>query len=230
MSYHVFFSFSTGLSKPLKVPKGTLASITSLVEEVERLLKLEREQYMDNPPHWTSKSKRFDGLDDKLVCEMVSRHNRWVRSLYERFGKWTKQPVKDGELITPEQAASFWHGLELLSVDPERWTADYYREQMERLYEVIRGRETDGVSFNAKKPLTTEQADAVIMLFAEFLDTHDIRLAVPVGCDHLASSQDGEYHWSSTCGAISEDDVEHHAKKCRKKGCDVKEQFSNEVE
>lgn len=208
MSQFVYFSFSTGLDKPILVPQGTLAGIRDHVQHVELALKLETEQYEDNPPHWTMASTQLSGVDDKTACREVAAHNDWVRWVYETFAQSKdRKRGKDSETITPKQAATFWHALEFLDVPPERWTRDYYRERMEVLYGVMRGRPQEGTTFDAK-PLTPEQADAVICLFSEYLDRHDIRLAVPWRCDRLASSYNGEYVWCSHCGlAIATDDV-----------------------
>lgn len=69
---------------------------------------------------------------------------------------------------------------------------------MGSLYEVMRGRPSEGITFDVKA-LTPAQAGAVIRLFEQFLDTHDVRLEVPHGYDHLASSLDGGYQWCNKC-------------------------------
>lgn len=223
MSYHVFFSFSTGLSKPLMVPKGTLGNIMAHVESVEIALGLEREQYRDNPVHWNTRGFPSDDLDDKLLCETVEEHNRWVRWLYDRFAEWAEKPVENGETITPEDAAKFWHGLKQLTVPARRWTGDYYRARMETFYEVMRGRPTEGITWGTAK-LTPKQAGAVIWLFSDLLDPQDLRLEVPKGCDHLASSYYGEYDWCERCGAV----LPEYAENCRKRGCPVQAEWCEE--
>jgi hypothetical protein len=224
MSFHVHFAFSSGISKPIRCPKGTLASIKEHVAHVESTLGLKPERYRDNPAHWSSRN-RFEGVSDKVLCEAVEEHNRWVIRLYRQFGEWSKSPVKGGEKITPADAETFWHALEELHVEPGRWTSEYFRERMESLYEVMRGRATNGVSFDAK-PLTPEQAGAVITLFGQYLDTGDIRLAVPVGYDCLRASEDGGYSWCEKCGAIAEEDVEGRIRNCRKRGgCPIRNDY-----
>lgn len=229
MGYRAYFMFASGLSETIRVEMGTFQRMMEHVDEIESELGLERESHDNNLSHWTSKSKRFEGIPDEKVCLMVSKHNRYVRWFYDMLDARSKSPTNltAFENLTPKKAQQFWHALELLSVEPFRWTKDFYREEMDRLYEAMRGRETDGVSFNAKKPLTIEQADAVICLFSEYLDKYDIRLAVPRGHDSLASSYDGEYYWSSTCGAVAEDDIEGHARTCIKKDCDVRNDFAD---
>ncbi len=225
-SHHVFFAFAAGLSGPISVPKGTVAKAMNQIAETERLLGLETEQYEKNPPHWKS-STPSEEIDDKIACKTADEHNRWVRWFYGRLGEWSKSPVKDGEKLTPEIAAKFWHGLQMVQVPPERWTGEYYRGRMDYLYEVMRGRESEGATFDAK-PLTREQADSVISLFSEYLDTHDMRLAVPVGYDCLRASYDGGYSWCEKCGAIAEEDVEDKIDNCRKRGgCPIRRDYGD---
>lgn len=218
MSYRVFFAFSVGLKEPLSVPAGTKARCLAHVEETETTLGLKRERYRDNPIHWASRG-RFDGIDDDVLCGTVTEHNRWVRWLYGALAEWSTTPVEGGETLTPEDAAEFWHGLELLTVPSERWNSEYYRARMECLYEVMRGRETEGVSLD-EKALTPKQAGAVIRLFSEFLDPGDLRLEVPRGCDLLADSD--EYRWCERCGAVDDIDGGMDVENCRKRGCPLK--------
>lgn len=216
MSYHVFFAFSTGLKEPITAPKGTLASILRHVESVEETLGLKRSQYMDNPVHWDTWDENyrlgFPHVDDETLCKTVLEHNAWVRRLYADIAKWASDPVADGETITAEDAQTFWHGLQMLRVKPDRWTGEYYRSRMEHYYEVMRGREDEGVSWPAPK-LSPKQAGAVIWLLADLLDHDDIRLEVARGNDHLSSGD--EYTWCSKCGAVTDED----ANACRKRDC-----------
>lgn len=223
MSYQVFFAFSVGLAQVVTAPKGTLALIIAHVEEVEATLGLEREQYKDNPVHWKWNGWPDEDLDDKVLCEGVEAHNRWVRWLYDRLAEWEKEPVENGEEITPEDAKTFWHGLQTLTVPTRRWTGDYYRARMECLYEVMRGRPDEGISFDAAK-LSPKQAGAVIRLFESFLDPQDLRLEVPKGCDHLASSYHGEYDWCERCGAV----LPEYAENCHKRACPVQANWCEE--
>lgn len=207
MSYHTFFSFSTGLRCDVVAPAGTLARWQSHVKDVEATLGLKAERYQDNAAHWQSTD--FVGVADDVACRTVADHNRWVRLVYERLGSWMESPVDGGETITPAAMDAIWHGLEILDVEPGRWTPEYYRERSEHLYAVMRGRPSEGVTMDAE-PLTERQAAAVTRLFSEFLDAGDLRLAVPVGHDHLASSYDGGYTWCEHCGPIDEDDSCFH--------------------
>jgi ribosomal protein L40E len=223
MSFHVFFSFSRGLSGPITAPIGTLARIIQHVEEVERTLRLERTQFQDNPVHWEWRGWPPTDLDDKILCQTVEDHNRWVERLYDRIADWAKKPVEDGEMISPEDAKTFWHGLQRLEVPVIRWTGDYYRARMDTIYEVMRGRSQEGITFG-EKALTPKQAGAVIRLFEGYLDPQDLRLEVPKGCDRLASSYWGEYDWCERCGAVLPD----YSENCRKRGCPVQSEWCEE--
>lgn len=213
MSYHVFFGFSTGLAHALRVPLGTRQALIGHVEAIEARLDLKRTRYEDNPLHWDRSG--MEKIADEIVCDAVETHNAWVRRVYAQFEAWARSPVPDGEVLTPQAAEAFWHGLEILSVDPSRWTAEYYRARMASLYEVMRGREDAGVTLDAKA-LTPRQAAAVIRLFAEFLDRNDLRLDVPAGHDHLAALQDGGYDWCERCGQPKtiEDGLACRRRKC----------------
>lgn len=118
------------------------------------------------------------------------------------------------DTLTPEDAATFWHGLTEITVPAERWTREAYVDRMNHVYEVLRGNEHEGVTFDGKA-LSSKQAAAVIRVFSEYLDGHDCRLDVPNGYDYLASSYDGGYDWCEDCGPCHPDD----RSSCRKKAC-----------
>ena len=228
MSYHAFFSLSSGLAKRIRVPAGTKQAIIEHVEEVERVLGLKRTQYEKNPVYWDHFDPEFmngfPSVSNEVLCETVSEHNAWVRHIYRDFAEWSKTPFKSGkgkkgEWITPKDAEKFWHGFQQLEVGASRWTPDYYIAQMEHLYEVMRGRESHGVAFGAKA-LTEKQAAAVINIFSWFLDQDDRRLDVPNGYDYLASSYDGGYTWCEKCGPVHPDDIDG----CRKRKCPLREE------
>lgn len=220
MSYNVFFAFSQGLSRTIYAPAGTKAAIKAHIESVERTLGLKRTRYKDNPVHWDHYKRDYKKVTDDVLCETVSEHNRVVRCFYQDLAIWSKStiPFQDGEEITPKDAEEFWFGLEILNVPPARWTGDYYRQRMEALYEVMRGRPTEGITFDAR-PLNPKQAAAVIVLFSEFLDIEDIRLDVPNGRDYLASLSDGGYDWCEKCGPVHPDDIGM----CLKRKCPLEE-------
>ena len=245
MSFAVHFSFSWCLSKPLTVPAGTKAKALSHVNEVERILGLKQvhpgdgniEAYGTNyPAHWDYFGRDFSEIDEDLLCKTVEDHNAWVRFMYERFEEWAKTPfvptanIKESEELTPEDAREFWHGFETITLDPKFWNRDYYRARMESLYEVMRGRDSEGASWDGNKPLTQQQAGNVIRLFEQFLDPDDMQLEVVQspgrgfnGQDRLASSYDGGYTWCSG------DDPKHQGcfkpidydciGECRRKNC-----------
>lgn len=216
MSYHTFFSMSSGLSGPLKVPKGTLESIMKHVKSVEETLGFQIHEYNGVKYQWMQHTMKE--VSDKVLCEIAEDHNRRIRYLYEQLGEWSQKPPAEFEVITPEDAQQFWYSLHDITVPPERWTREYYVARMESLYEVMRGRESEGVTFG-EKPLTERQAAQVINLFSAFLDGNDCRLDVPKGHDYLASSYDGGYVWCEKCGAVTDD----HMDSCRKRGCPRKE-------
>lgn len=78
----------------------------------------------------------------------------------------------------------------------------------------------DGMSFD-EKSLTPKQAAAVIRLFEQYLDPGDLRLDVPKGEDHLASSHDGGYIYCDKCGPVTWE----HMEACRKKKCPAREDY-----
>jgi len=219
MSYRVYFNLSAGLKEPITVPKGTLKDIYEHIKDAETQLGFETEQYRDNPKHWKSTQPK-EGVSDDVYCQVAEEHNRFVRWLYELFGRCSETPSKDGEVITPEESARFWHGLADIVVPHSRWTRDYFVNRMNAFYEVMRGREEEGIIFEAPK-LTEKQASAVINIFSSILDTHDVRLDVPKGHDYIAAMDDGGYAWCEKCGAVTWDD----AMNCAKKNCPMREEF-----
>lgn len=238
MSFHVFFAFSSGLSAPISVPQGLKQHYIKHVESVERTLGLERVKYLDNPIYWNTILWDRSKIPDALLCETVLKHNVWVRECYENLAFWSSRPFTVGkgsrddgpnrfwpagwlaEEITPDDAQLFWHGFNILDVPVEKWTREYYVSRMEHLYEVMRGRNSEGVTFDAKS-LTEKQAAAVIRIFDQYLDAHDMRLDVPHGHDRLASSYDGGYDWcDKCCRAIDPDDIGD----CKRRKCPLREE------
>lgn len=222
MSYRTFFGLAVGLSKPITAPAGTLKSCQDHVAKVEATLGFRVERDENNPAYWIAKPQ--EGVSDDLLCRTALEHNDWIRRLYANIQEWHKKPPTGGtEVITLEDAQTFWHGLEIIHVPTERWTMTYYRDRMEHFYEVMRGRNSEGVSFDTKA-LTPKQAASVIILFAEFLDHQDIRLDVPNGHDSLRASYDGGYDWCTKCGPVAEEEVEN----CRKRNCPLRAERDKE--
>lgn len=218
MSFAVNFSFSWCLSKTLIVPAGTKAKALAHVQKVERTLNLKQvsasegniEAYGPNyPAHWDHFGRDFSQIDGDLLCKTVEDHNAWVRCTYKDFEEWATKPFiatphRGTEELKPQDACEFWHGLTSIELDAKFWNRDYYRARMESLYEVMRGRHSEGASWDDIKPLTQQQAGNVIRLFGQFLDPDDMRLEVVQypgrgfnGQDRLASSYDGGYEWCS---------------------------------
>ena len=224
MSFRVYFSMSSGLSKSLSVPEGTLKEIMSRIRFTEFSLGFVTEQYKDNPNRWLNTEPK-DGVSDDLFCEVAENHNDHVRRLYDLFAECEKNPVEGGEVITPEDAREFWHGLQIIDVPPHRWTRDYYVERMRAFYEVMRDGKSEGMTFDAEA-LSPVQADGVINLFASLLDRFDVDLAVPRDRDYLAARDDGGYEWCDKCGAVIYED----ALRCCTENCPLKEEFEAELE
>jgi hypothetical protein len=221
MSYKTFFTFAAGLNKTLKVPIGTKESIQNHIDWIESTLNIEREKYLENPAHW--KYNDFLNIKDDILCDAAEKHNDWVRWIYDGLADWSNKEPDICEEITNEDFQGFLPALSFIKVKSERWNGEYYTKRMEALYEVMRGRENEGISFDAKK-LTEKQAAQVIILFSEFLDHEDRRLDVPKDCDYLASSYDGGYEWCEKCGAITYE----HSLNCRKRGCPLQKQYKEE--
>lgn len=247
MSYHVFFEFSVGLKKPILVPQGTLKVCQDHVARVERTLGFETVQSKGNPSYWQSTKPREGVDDATLckvaqqhnewVRWLYSRLGEWCEATPENppLGAWHKgwgsrpdedpsllphnygNPLPPPDTLTPDDAQTFWRGLQRIDVSVERWTKDYYRDRMEHLYKVMRGHEDEGVTFDTAA-LTPKQAAAVIGLFAAYINDHGLDLDVPNDCDYLASSSDGGYDWCEKCGPMHPD----HVPGCRRKACPLR--------
>lgn len=226
MSYKAFFMFSSGISKPMRVPPGTISEMTEHIKCVERVLNIKRVysiQDLRNPcGHWDTRGLK--DIDDKTLCEWAEKHNRQVEWFYYLLKRCSESPPAEFEELTPEVASSIWPGLEMIHVEAHRWTRDYYQARMEAFYSVMRGNEEEGITFD-EEPLSIRQAAAVIRLFAEYLDKHDIRLDVPRDRDYLASSDDGGYDWCDTCGCAV---VLEDAIFCETEGCALRAQMIEE--
>lgn len=217
--YRIFFNFSIGLKKTIKVPIGTYEVLRNHVDEVTDMLGLKVEQYKENHPCWNRHSPP-EGIDNGIACEVVADHNRFVRKFYRDLQKWSSNPPKDYEELTPELAKTIWYGLMTLSLTHDRWTRDAYIVEMEKLFDVMCGEETDGIEFD-EEALTPKQAAAVIALFAPYLDRDDVRLELPNNHDYLVTSD--EYYWCPVHGAWHENDVEVDDEGnviCPAKGCE----------
>lgn len=217
MSFKVYFTFAAGLKEAMKVRSGMIAVVRKSIADVEESLGIQREVY-NGETRWNSfpLCKNAEKISDEDYCNAVENHNRTVRWFYERLREWSKKPPTDEtELLTPEIFGELLIGLQTLDVPVERWSNDYYRARMESFYEAIRGRESEGMSFDAKS-LTEHQAASVIVLLSQWLDSGDIRLDVIKGTDQLAASYDGGYSWCESCGAVDPNDIDEDEEKCRK--------------
>lgn len=219
MSYHVLFSFSTGLAATIYAPKGQLAVIRNHLAELENTLGLERERPYapegQEPKGWKWKNlgerlEKFEGSNkykaDEELCALLEVHNRYIVRLYDSFGEWSKNKKgKDFEPITPEEAQEWWHMLRTIEPPQDRWSRHYYKAEMEAIYEALRGRDNDRKWTYDEPPLTERQAAGVINILAGYLDNHDLRLDVPHDLDELRSSYDGGYSWCNQCGPVAEE-------------------------
>lgn len=215
------FMFTTGLLESMTVPAGTLKGAQGHVRHVEDTLGLE---VMGTPPSlslWRT-TKPGKDVSDETLCRIAADHNDWVDYFWRMLSEWHECPPKgDTETLTPEDAATFWHGLRQIDVPMERWDRHYYRRMMGQVYEILRGRQVTGVHWT-HKPLTPDQAGGVLWLIEQHLglDVDDQRLEVPrawrvvngrtklVQLDEVqpSGSYDGDgYQWCERCGAVADD-------------------------
>lgn len=231
--------FAQGLAKPMVVPLGTLAEAQGHVREVERRLGLVAEKYLDNPAHWRSTAPTID-VTDVALCKVALQHDEWIDSLWNSLDEWHKNPpTGETEVLTPEDAATFWHGTQAIEVPIDRWSREYYQKRMEEVYKIMRGRSVNGCCWQSKS-LTPQQAAGVIWLFSEYLglDAHDVRMDAPwswewsskarrkikVQLDEVqpSCSYDGEgYEWCEKCGAVAQWDGDTGCPR-RKSQCPIK--------
>lgn len=217
------FMFAQGLKESIVVPAGTLEQAQAHVQRIEQRLGLVAEKYLDNPSRWGSTAPTVDVTDEEL-CSVAREHDEWIDWLWDRLGEWHETPPTGAtEMLTPEAAATFWHGTQAIDVPTARWDRQFYRKRMEEVYEILRGRPVCGVHWGSK-PLTPQQAAGVLWLLAEHLgiDVGDQRLEAPrewqwdpkarrmklVQLDEIqpSNSYDGDgYEWCEKCGAIAVD-------------------------
>lgn len=218
--YFVYFDLSEGLSRSIVVEPGFIESVDEHIKVVERALGYCIVRQLEDGRFLWRKILR-PGVSDDVLCDVARRHNDWVRHVYYRFDKWSESPPVDGVELTPERAAAFWPALEFIDVPVNQWSQGYYINRMEHLFDVMTGNESEGVTFGADA-LTPQQAGAVVVLFSEFLDSHDTRLDVPDGCDYLTD----DYDWCEKCGkCIDRDDMG-----CAEKGCPVRADYYEDEE
>lgn len=206
MSFFVYFDFSVGFNTTLFFRKGTYERVLLAVNETERRLGIRREYYEGSCRwnHWPLVAKT---VSDKDYCDAVEKHNSIVRWFYEECSKASNEATKQRpEAISPDMATNLFIGLQQLTVPVQKWTYEYYQARMEAIYDTLRGRPEEGMTFDSE-PLSIEQARDVVVLFAQYLDSHDIRLEVCKGHDSLTNSYSEGYFWCSKCGAVDYDDL-----------------------
>ena len=200
MSYHVFFSFSTSLSKPMKVPKGTLKSILERIEATERILGLKRtptytpEGEKPRPGwHWsntgdamlakagpkTDTTQPLWWLADREREANINRmgmavreHNAHVQYLYAQFEQWAKQKAwKRGTWERITPAQSVEFWGGLAMLDLPRELWD--KEHFRAHMEHLHTLLTTGKSEGVTldcEAMTPKQAGALIRIFEDELD------------------------------------------------------------
>jgi len=220
VSFKLFFDLAESFMEPIMVPAGTYKKILNQIESVENELGFKREKHEDNQWHWQETLK--DDVSDATFCEVVWSHNAFVRSLHDNLRKWAaEKPDGETEIITVEQSRDFFPGLRQLSVPYERWTEDYFEEKLENIYDIMRGRNRDGVSFDAE-PLSEEQAAGVVLLFQEYIVGHERfpkNYDVPRGCDYLADSEDTA--WCEQMGFCVHPNDVGECDGCNVEKCDI---------
>lgn len=199
MSDHVYFEFSTGFSKPVQVPKGTLNLIWNSIQHTEHVLGLRRKptytpEGEPQRPGWSWDSPERAMLDmagtyadtstpqwwlhnrqrDQKIREMgetVIGHNEFVRDLYHDLTRWHDREWNPGEseTITVEQSRDFWGGLRILEFPRELWDREFYTYHMEHLHALLTTGESKGVVLDCE-PFDATAAEALIHLFDAELD------------------------------------------------------------
>lgn len=239
------FMFTTGLSAPMIVPAGTLKRAQEHVSHVETTLGLRVEKYLDNRAHWCDTTPTVKVTDEGL-CKLALEHDEWIDRLWTRLVKWHESPpTGETEVLTPEDAATFWHGTRKIGVPIERWDRRYCRKRMEEMYEILRGRPTRGFHCGSK-PLTPEQANSVLWLVGEHLGINpdQLDMAVPkewrwdskarrmklVQLDEAqpSGSYDGDgYDWCERCGPVAQNSSGETGCPRRKSQCPIKRDRSD---
>lgn len=208
MTVEVRFMLSSGLAKAVLVPKGTLARIDAHVERLRTTFDLGKSSQREWS--WCVRARIAatgkNAIADDALCQIAEEHERLVDHVWRVMTP--REHKGETEEITPERAAEFWDALTMgIAVPTARWTADHYAKKMDHAYSVMRGEGCRGESFSTDESLSPKQAAAVIILFSQWLDEHDIRLDVPLDRDYLARSDDGGYDWCETCGAVDPDEA-----------------------
>ena len=219
MSYKVYFMFSESLKSTIRIEVGTKDKLWKHFGTVEDFLNENCDSRDKQSLSKWLESGDYETVKKDVLCKNSLHHNFIVRNFYDDLKDWAEKDRSDKRLEVFEEFSNddfqlMLPNLKLMNIPVELWNSEYYRDMMETFYEVMRGRECKGISFDTKK-LTEKQASNVIRLFAEFLDGDSLNLDVPKGHDYLASSYDGGYEWCEKCGAITYDDsVDCSRKKC----------------
>jgi hypothetical protein len=228
MTVEARFLFAQGITKAIRVPVGTIAWAERHLARLREVFFLDddRADWYRQVGHVIADGKT---ITDDALCDIATKHDLFVDAMWSAIAN-NKEHTGKTERLTPKKAAQLWPGFTMqITVPANRWTADYYQAQMEHAYEVMRGRESCGESLSYGEPLTERQAAAVIILFSQWLDHHDIRLDVPLDHDHLGRSDTGDYDWCSDCGPIDSDESFARAQHCPKGAeCCLRESFGSD--
>lgn len=213
MSYQTFFNFSDSLLQDLVVPTGTVKRVRDHICKTAEALQIK--PFDEQAWVWDNNT----AVNDEVLCAAVEEHNRFVMHFHDQLSAWAEKPMSEGETFTVSESKRLFKFLNTMRVPLERWSEEYFIEQMRVIYEVMRGRSENGITFDAK-PLSPEQCDAVLTLFSEFMDKHDVRVAVLKGKDMIGSRYYGEWDWCEKCAAsIAVED-----RGCAKRGCPVRKE------
>lgn len=192
MSYRLYFDLSTGLSADMVVPKGTLASIWTHIEIMERRLGLKRvPDYVpegkeatgawswreaaknmiehagpkpshDEPQWWLADREREARINE-MHALVFNGHWHFVTTMYENLGKWSKGcDAAETEVLKAEESHLWWGALHSLPWPDELMTRDVYRAYLEHVGEVLSGNESRGVKLDCK-PLSHDQKEALLV-------------------------------------------------------------------
>lgn len=244
MSYHIFFDLSTGLSRRLRVPKGTRQRILIHIAETEQTLGLKRTPTYTpegEPPragwHWREpgadmiahlgerpkwpESRAWEAKQEGMAS-CVREHNHFVRSLYRLF---TEKHTGKTELLQPKDSVEWWGGLASLDLPTDLWTRDHYEEHLRHLGRLLLRGEDEGVRLDCK--LKPKQAAAILNLLDCELDRYhgfDVRAALTLNhrlqvTGHVGFSYDGGYDWCEQCGPIDEDYFRARVARCSRAKC-----------
>jgi len=211
---HIFFGFSEGIKRDIFVPKHKLDFVKQTVEDQMDALGIE-----EIPEGFYLESHALKAIgDDDDLCEFASEQNDLVETAYLMVEAATAESTADNtELLTQECFKSILPMLKEVTVPIDRWSKQYHKEQMTKVFEILRGEKIKKVIWDIPA-LSVEQAAGVVWLIDVVLgvDRHQNDLAVCKGEEFLSSGD--EYFWCENCGAVDYEDT--HDNKDGESACD----------